>query len=496
MRWIPALLLLAACKVPDGSGIDNTDTPEPEPSPNAPTAVEIAIEPTAVDAGVEFGVVILTPATDEDGDEVTYQFAWTTDGAASPIKSQTVPGGTSEYNELWEVTVTPTDGYNLGPPATASIKVGNRGPTAPALSFSSSVPDVRSRLVFDPLVDPDGDVVNSTTTWFQDGIEVPEMADRLAIEAVRAQYGRTFRVEVTVWDEWNPPSTSSAEVRFKYDCDNLPPFNLGDTTLRDARAYHGLAFDDDGTLIGWDQRSALVKSLYRQGFSVFVPGFNSVQQIDRMADGDFAIAENAAGRLTRVTSAGATSPISTAVGNAYGVTVGPDGMIYTADNGVKRTDPSTGRTQQFLEDGCCQTAHSLNFNLDSTRMYIGTIGNGTVYYVDLDEDLNPVGRPRTYANFGGWHDGIEVDECGNIYVADYSTSGFYRVELDGTVTPIVDADSRLYGHGAMYGRGVGGWRTDAIYQPEPYNGNRIREVVIGLGSGDTVRTWNGQPAPW
>lgn len=286
----------------------------------------------------------------------------------------------------------------------------------------------------------------------------------------------------------------------EYDCAALPDFNLGDATLAEARAYHGITFDDDGHLIGWDGRNALVKSTYDGTREVFVPGLRGVEGMDRLPDGDWVVADSASASLLRVTADGGTETLASNVGYVYGVTVGPDQMLYVADGGVHRVDPATGeKTTLWQMMPGRVSAHVVNFNLDSTVMYIGTIGRGDVYGVELDVDLQPLGDPEVYfSGVGtGWHDAMGVDACGNLYVPDYYSAGFYRVSPDGTVTSLVEAgELRAYGHGAVWGSGIGGWRTDAIYQPQPYGGNTVREVVVGVPDGDTVRTWNGVRVPW
>ena len=285
----------------------------------------------------------------------------------------------------------------------------------------------------------------------------------------------------------------------EYDCENLPAYNLGDSSFPEARAYHGISFDDEGHLIGWDGRAALVKSSHDGAREVWVPGLRSVEQIDRYENGDFVLAETATGRLLRVMPDGATEAVSTNLGYAYGVTVGPDGNVWIADGNVHRIDSTTGEKTTLLTlPPRFGSAHALNFNLDSTRLYIGTIGSGSLLYVDLDADLNLVGDPVVYATVGsGWHDAIGVDACGNLYVPDYYSSGFYRVRTDGTVEPFAESsDFTAYGHGVAWGSGIGGWRNDAIYLPQPYNGLTVREVIVGVPTGDTVRTWNGVAVPW
>ena len=288
-----------------------------------------------------------------------------------------------------------------------------------------------------------------------------------------------------------------------YDC--AAPFAapITPTPMASARAYHGIGFDDIGNLIGWDTRSALIAATYDGDREVFVPGIEAIEQIDRLPDGDFVMAAPGSAALLRVSTEGAVSTLATGVGRfggLYGVTVGPNGDVYTADGGVHRTNVETGETTTLLEPPASGEwiAHSINFSLDSTLLYIGTIGSGQLLGLPLDADLNPTGPPETLAIVGsGWHDAVEVDACGGIWVPDYYSSSFYRVTGDDyAVTTAVEATPRGYGHAATFGTGINGWRRDAIYQPQPYNGATVREVVIGLPSGDTVRTWRGLPAPY
>lgn len=305
----------------------------------------------------------------------------------------------------------------------------------------------------------------------------------------------TDSVDSSTTDSHIPIDTGTID----YDCSVEPPGVLGDTTMDESRAYHGLSFDQAGHLVGWDGRSSLIKNSYDGTREILLPGMRNVEQIDRLPDGNFVVVDAANGRLLRVTPDGGSETLASDTVGTYGVTVGPDGMVYIAGGAVQRVNPETGEVAQYLRLPRGETAHAINFNLDSTRMYIGTIGRGLVYSVDLDADLNPVGEPQIFAsNVGtGWHDGVGVDVCGNVYVAEYWSSGLYRISPDGVVTALINnTNTAIYGHGLQWGNGLGGWRADALYQPQPYNSATVREVVIGLPSGDRVRTWNGQAAPW
>jgi hypothetical protein len=119
-----------------------------------------------------------------------------------------------------------------------------------------------------------------------------------------------------------------------------------------------------------------------------------------------------------------------------------------------------------------------------------------VYFVEVDDELNPTGDAVIFAsNVGqGYHDGLGIDACGNLYVPDFNTRGLYRVDPEGVVTMLFDlqtSGSQHYGHGLEWGSGVGGWNHKAIYMPQPYEGNTVLEVVLGVPSGSYVRTWVG-----
>ncbi|MCB9795425.1 MAG: SMP-30/gluconolactonase/LRE family protein [Alphaproteobacteria bacterium] len=285
-----------------------------------------------------------------------------------------------------------------------------------------------------------------------------------------------------------------------FDCDNLPNWNDGDRNMSEARGYHGVVMDDDGHLIGWDGRNALIKSSYGGDRDVWIPGQNSVEQLARHPDGTIFMARASGGELYEITPDGTMTRIAANLNGIYGVTLGPDGNLYVGKGDVVRVNRQTGEVTQLVAQpqNWRWTAHSLAFSLDSTKLYIGTIGSGELLVADLDEDLNVVGDVRTFARTsGGWMDAIGVDICGNLYVPDYYSSSLYRISPDGqTVEDFVTQSRTAYGHGLTWGSGLGGWRADALYMPQPYNGNTIREVIIGVPNGDSVRTWNGEPVEY
>lgn len=515
------LLILLACTPKEPPATDDTapapddsdpivDTHDSEPPPpddtatipnSPPSAPEIAITPPAPQPGEDFSVVIVVPSVDPDKDAVTYRYAWTRDGAAAADVDDTISGADTALLEVWEVTVTPTDETDDGPAATARVTIGNSAPTPPVISITPELPIEGDdlELHFDvEAVDPDGDPITTTILWYDNGSHVGTFDDSMTVSGAYVDNDEEWTAIVSVTDGLHDAVTVEASVYAAWTCDNLPPGATDYQNFTDAVAYHGIDFDPaDGMLIGWDGRSGFFKSEYGGSSSLWVPYTSTVQQIDTLPDGDFVFGDSS-GRLVRLSASGATSTISGSVGSAYGVVTGPDGNVWVANgSAVLRVDPDSGEVTTIVSDSSIYT-HSLQFNLDSTQLYIGTIGSGVVYAQELDSNLDPVGSPTSYATGvgGGYHDGLEVDECGNLYVADYTTRGFYRVATDGTVTTVLPTVSAEYGHGAKWGNGIGGWRADAIYQPQPYNGNTVREVVIGFESADTVRTFNGVPVTY
>jgi hypothetical protein len=266
-----------------------------------------------------------------------------------------------------------------------------------------------------------------------------------------------------------------------FDCSTIGPASAPPVLA--ARAGRGLAFDDFGSLVGVSE-----PHLFRSGFDtepeVFVPNVGELDQIDRLPDGDFALAVFSDNTILRVNPEGGTEVLATDVG-AYGVRTGPDGLLYTANGRtIHRIDPANGDRTDWLKPADF-APRVLDFSPALDRMYIGTMeSGGAVYAVELDATLDPVGEPWMLVDgLGGWHDGLGVDACGYVYLADYDTLALYRISPDGSqVETLLQAtrQDRMYPHGLRWGSGVGGWHEEALYVPQPMNDDTVAEVVVGV----------------
>ena len=130
----------------------------------------VAISPDAPTSADDLIAVFPSPAEDPNGDPISYRYAWTVNGSDWGT-DQTVPFDQTAKGDVWEVTVTPTDGEDDGESKTVSVTVGNTAPEVLGLSFSPEVPGVDDDvLVIVDDTDLDGDSLEYRVTWFVDGL--------------------------------------------------------------------------------------------------------------------------------------------------------------------------------------------------------------------------------------------------------------------------------------------------------------------------------------
>jgi hypothetical protein len=271
-----------------------------------------------------------------------------------------------------------------------------------------------------------------------------------------------------------------------FDCTRTPPAPLSVTELGAPRGHHDVAFDQEGNIIG-AFGSSLVSATRDGSLVPYAAGLDTVEGMDVLPDGTLVVACSAG--LVSILPGGAQVTLAPDI-HAYGVTVGPDGLVYAADHHrVHRVDPVTRVSTVVLDPstfGATWQPRTIEFTLEYTQMYVGTFGDA-IYVVDLDEHLDPVSPPRLFAtpNPGSsWMDGLALDVCGNLYVPIWESKALYRISPLGQVEVFHQFDGEHYGHGVTWGSGLGGWRTDALYLPQPWELNgvvdSVVEVVVGV----------------
>lgn len=264
-----------------------------------------------------------------------------------------------------------------------------------------------------------------------------------------------------------------------YDCAALPPgpFELAPSA---GTATKDLAFDGEGNLVGSDS-TTIFKTAHDGQHDAIAENVSACSGIRYLPNGKLVFAEEFDGRLVVLDEDG-EHELSSALHSPYGLAVDLDGLVYVADppmNRVKRVDPSTFEEEVVVED--LYHAAALAFDVGYDRLFIATSGetDDAIYYIDIGADGTP-GELEIFATGvgQGWHVGLAVDACGNLYVVEQHCddvlwrSCVHRVSPEGVVedAPIAELegedDVTLLLGGIEWGSGIGGWEANALYLGE------------------------------
>lgn len=137
----------------------------------APTATP-ALEPAH--AATDTVLVVLSDTSDPDADIVSVDVAWTVNGSAVPVTEAALDGALYfDSGDTVTATVTPFDGLDHGPPASASVVVADSPPDRPEIAVVPGCPAAGQAAVCSvvaPALDPDGDPVTYAFAWEKDGV--------------------------------------------------------------------------------------------------------------------------------------------------------------------------------------------------------------------------------------------------------------------------------------------------------------------------------------
>ncbi len=300
----------------------------------------------------------------------------------------------------------------------------------------------------------------------------------------------------SVDDTGEGASDDTGEGSSALDCSAVEGVPLDSEKVPGARGFHGLAFDSEGWLVGSDG-SSLIRADSTGEWEVWIPGVGEIEQLAFLPDGDLIVASRVTGDINRYTPSGGSTRIASSVWS-YAVLVGPDDLVYlTSGKDVLRMDPDTGEAEVLATLTGGAPPHSLQFDKHHTKLFVGTAaetwGHSEVYSVPLDESLQPTGDPEVFAEGvgHGWHDGIAVDACENVYVAEFGYRSLYRITPDGQEVRIYKqwaSSGSYYSHGLTWGTGEHGWPADALFVPMPYASNQVMVHTTGVPGSD----WEGE----
>ena len=220
---------------------------------NALPTATIAFNPEVPVAGDD--VQAVATGLDDDGDPVTFTYAWMLDGGPDDNVTDTISADRTEHGQQWAVTVTPADVEGPGLPVTAEVEIANSAPEVLTLTLVPAEPYVTDDVVAVVTgYDADADAITYSYTFFVDGTEV-QSGDRDTL--VAGSFAKHQRISVEVvpndgFDDGEAFVSADAEVQ-----NSLP--TATSVAIDPATAYEtstltclpaGFA-DDDGDAEGW-----------------------------------------------------------------------------------------------------------------------------------------------------------------------------------------------------------------------------------------------------
>jgi len=158
---------------------------------------------------------IITPGIDPDGDAVSYTYAWQLNGTGTVVATTNTLSNTHTMGgEVWQCTVTPTDGKDNGDgtPGIDSVTLQNMPPTQPVVWINqpyfpctSTMCDLQA-LIIEASVDPDGGPITYEYSWTKDLVIQPGLTTNLVDHSLTTK-GDVWQCTVTAYDghAYGPP---------------------------------------------------------------------------------------------------------------------------------------------------------------------------------------------------------------------------------------------------------------------------------------------------
>lgn len=280
--------------------------------------------------------------------------------------------------------------------------------------------------------------------------------------------------------------TGTEEIDF--DCDAYPEGPYDASTLQ-ATASEDLAWDLDGHLVGSDQNH-IYKTTYDGDREIFVPNLPFRAGMRNLPTGELVIANNYQGSLIRIDEDGSRETILMNLKYPNGLEVDREGYVYVTEQSNRRVlkvDPFSGEFE-VVTDGVISSPNGITFDENWEALYVGGFsGAKKIYRIPLEDD-GSFGDPEIWAaNVGtGWLDGMGVDYCGYVYIADYGASRILRFtpegEFQGVVVDGTDLGSWTYMPNFQWGSGIGGWDEMHLFIPDGSDSSLTYELELNIPS--------------
>jgi hypothetical protein len=290
----------------------------------------------------------------------------------------------------------------------------------------------------------------------------------------------------TAASDTDVPTTGPTATTPTVDCDALPsqaPFSTIDIATQE-----DFDFDGYGYLIHQNGSNMAGMSYYHD-LRIITPGIGDTAGIQIISNGDIIYASPFTGSIRHIfIDTGADFLLAGGLTFPDGLEIGANDRVYyserSGDGRVRYIDVFSQEAGTVLEN--VNVPNGLALSPDEKTLYIaGGFGAGLEGIIAVDQDETGAwGAPRsiiqaTAASF----DGVEVDECGNVYAVGWSDGKVFRTKPDGS-EQVMLADLTAGGGPAWglynsirWGSGYGGWRRDVLYVTDR---SQIYAVEVGV----------------
>jgi len=200
-------------------------------------------------------------------------------------------------------------------------------------------------------------------------------------------------------------------------------------TLTGFSTAEDFTFDELGNYVAVHQGN-LVRMDYNGNVVEYIaPGFGEMSGTSILANGDIVIANPGSGAVIRVASNGGQETIISGINYPNGVTVDTEGYVYVSghdDGQIYRVDPYDPSTVEIIADGM-GGANGMAFSPNGEVLYVCSFYQSKIW--SIRRDSGGWGEPHLIGQYGtGGLDGLNVDECGNLYVTEYIQGIVYRID--------------------------------------------------------------------
>lgn len=226
----------------------------------APTLGSVAVSPTSPTADE---TLTCTPmgATDDDGDSITYTYAWTIAGTS--VGTASTLSGAFDKGDSVTCTATPDDGTDSGTAVDATVTIVNKAPSLASAAITPSGATTEDALTCTPSggTDIDGDTITYTYDWTIGGTSVGTGA---TLAAGIADKGDSVTCAVTPSDGTAAGTAVSASITIANAEPTVTSVSISPAspTVSDALTCGYILDDPDGDTvtasIGWTSGTTLL----------------------------------------------------------------------------------------------------------------------------------------------------------------------------------------------------------------------------------------------